>query len=243
MDKLPTCFRPSSRMQILTSEREKRGLSRTKVNTSGTALPGFRILLPKPKSFALFGWIHELRNLYFRLRSCGVIRSRLRIRRGESFRISEGCIAVIDVVILPLGTEHIGSDLQLQRIPHLNRGKGLTGHDQSKELAGFAKVGKLPVNELIFDHAPDLLVQHLVHLGNQDHTVAQVTVSGKKLDPDLAILFLIVTGIEQELTLINDQEDRVLVLLGELPVIEIRMRILNQEVRSQIVIINAAVLR
>ena len=102
--------------------------------------------------------------------------------------------------------EDLRPDLFLQRIPAFHRYEGLTAEEQGKHLALPAEIRHLPMNVLIFDQATDIPVNHPVKLGDQDDVIAEFSMLRKETEPFVPPGLLPVPGIEQQLTLVNDDQ-------------------------------------
>ena len=104
--------------------------------------------------------------------------------------------------------EDLGSDLLLQRIPAFYRYKGLTAEYQGEHFALPAKIGHFPVDVLIFDQAANIPVNHAVKLGDEDDVIAEFAMLREEGEPFVPAGLLPITGIEEQLTLINDDQHR-----------------------------------
>ena len=60
--------------------------------------------------------------------------------------------------------------------------------------------------DFVLEQCADLTVYHAVKLAGHYNIVAQVTVLGKKQNPVKTVSLLVVTGIENDLALINDYQ-------------------------------------
>lgn len=110
---------------------------------------------------------------------CGFFLSRL---RGFLVRI-EGCIAVIDAVKALPGVEQLGTKLLMKGIPHLDGYEGLSAEEQGKGFALPTEVRHLPMDELIFDQAANLPVNHPVKLSDQDDVIPELSMLRKEGQP------------------------------------------------------------
>ena len=64
------------------------------------------------------------------------------------------------------------------------------------------------MDELIFDQTSDLAVNHPVKLGDQDDIISELSMLREETEPFGPAILLPFTGIEQQLTLIDYQQDR-----------------------------------
>ena len=87
------------------------------------------------------------------------------------------------------------------------------------------------MNVFILDQTPDLAVDHPVELGDQDNVIAIMSVQCKKRQPFITSGLAPIPGIEHQLTLINDQEQRTLFYFFAL---EMFLGELNQKVRGNL---------
>lgn len=175
--------------------------------------------------------------LGFRLRCrCSCSRfflSRFRSCNGSLFRSgSEGCIGVVNAVHPLPGMENLSTQALMKRIPPLDSYERLTAEDQGEQFALPTEVGHLTVNELILDQAPDLPVHHPVKLGNQDNIIPQLSMLRKEAEPLGPAILLPFSGIEQQLTLIDHQQNRTFLRLGSYFI----LAKLDQEIRGHFMI-------
>lgn len=95
----------------------------------------------------------------------------------------------------------------MKRIPPLHRYESVSAEEDREGFALPAEVGHLAMDVLILDQTPDLTVDHPVELSDQDDVIAQLSMLRKERQPLGPAGLLPFTGIEEQLTLIDDQED------------------------------------
>ena len=151
------------------------------------------------------------------------------------------------------GMEQFRSEPFLQRIPALYRYEGLTAEEQRQDLTLPTEVGHLPMDVLIFDQTSDLTVNHPVELGEQDDIIAQLSMLrkegqplgpaidlpftgikeqlmlGEKLKPLVPVFPLPFTGVKKQLTLVDHQQNGILVLCSRPAAFEVLPGIVHKE--------------
>lgn len=116
-------------------------------------------------------------------------------------------------------TEPEGTGFLGKAVPPLDCNKNITAGKQVKKHPARAKIGKLAVDDLIFDQCTNLLVKHLVELRNQNDGKAKFPVLGKKFEPFHPARVLPPAGVEKDLRFINVKVNAVL-LKGEIFALE-----------------------
>ena len=127
---------------------------------------------------------------------------------ADGDHIGKQLVAVINLAVTPLVGKDAAPQLQLvAAIPVVDCNEPCPAQsEQRKEHTAKTVIIQLPVLHLVLHQRADLLVQHPVRLCDEDHIEAQLPVLGEERHPGVAILPPEIPAIEDDLTLVNDNQ-------------------------------------